>query len=358
MISASAPGRVELLGNHTDYNEGVVLAGAIDRSVTVTGDRLEGVRIVLHSQTLGHRVQANLRDLRRSAEEAWANYPLGVVHELVEAGLPLRGFAAEITSTLPPGGGLSSSAALEVATACFLLKLHELSLPPLELARLCQRAENRFAGVPCGLLDQASSVFGQVDRLVFLDCRTEEVWTVPFPPELALVVADSDTKHELLEGSYRLRREECSAAAALLHVKALRDATEAQLAAASLEPLLRRRAAHIIGENRRVWQAIDLLATGDGVAFGKLLNESHRSSRENFENSTAQLDVLVEEAQRLPGVLGARLTGGGFGGCTVTLVEAEHGGAVVERLAERYFVRTGLTISPIVCKLADGAIRL
>ena len=277
------------------------------------------------------------------------------MHEFLNAGLGTRGFAAEIASTLLPGGGLSSSAALEVATACFLLKLHGLSLPPMELARLCRRAENRFVGVPSGLLDQATSVFGKANRLVFLDCRTEEVRTIPFPPELALVIADSGTKHELVDGSYGLRREECSAAATLLGVKALRDAAEAQLEATSMEPLLRRRAAHIIGENRRVWQAVDLLANGDGVAFGKLLNESHRSSRENFENSTAELDVLVEEAQRLPGVLGARLTGGGFGGCTVTLVEAEHAGEVVERLADRFFERTGLRTSPIVYKLADGA---
>ncbi len=313
---AYAPGRVELLGNHTDYNQGLVLAAAIDRGLKVSGERRHDGRITLRSLSLGE-FEIGLDELQRQTEPRWVNYVLGVVRELLDAGLSIDGFSAEIEGDLPANCGLSSSAALEVATALFLLKLCATTLPPLEIAKLCQRAEHRFVGVHSGLLDQVTSLCGRAQHAVFFDARSEEVRTIPFPPELALVIAESGTKRELVEGLYNQRREETSAAAAALGLAALRDISPNELAMRDLPPLLRRRAAHIVGENARVERALEMLAENDARGCGALLNESHQSSRENFENSTAELDLLVEIARDLPGVLGARLTGGGFGGATV-----------------------------------------
>lgn len=332
-----------------------MLAGAIDRGITVSGRRREDGRVALHSETLDRRFEVPLRDIQPQGEEPWANYPLGVVREFLTAGLPIDGFEATISGTLPLGGGLSSSAALEVATARFLLKLYGLELQPMEVAKLCQHAENTFVGVQSGLLDQATSVFGRADHAVFLDFRSEYVRTIPFPPGLSLVIADSGVKHSLVQGEYNERREQCHAAAEVMGVKALRDVTTEQLRAAALDPLVRRRAAHVVGENERVWRAVELLSAGDGPGFGALMNASHESSRVNFENSTPELDLLVEIARSLPGVLGARLTGGGFGGSTITLVEENRAAAVAEELARQYKARSAHTPQVFICRLADGA---
>ncbi len=353
-VEAYAPGRVELLGNHTDYNQGVVLAGAIDRGLKVSGERRSDRRIELCSSSLG-KFEINCEDLRPQKGPGWVNYPLGVVRELVDAGIPIEGFSAEIEGGLPSGYGLSSSAALEVATALFLLKLCGVGLPPIQIAKLCQRAEHRFVGVQSGLLDQVTSIFGRADHAVYFDARTEEVSTVRFPPGLALIIAESGQKRELEEGLYNQRREETHAAAEALGLVALRDISPNELAKRDLPPLLRRRAAHIVGENDRVQRALVKLAQNDGCGFGVLMNESHESSRQNFENSTADLDLLVEIARGLPGVLGARLTGGGFGGATVTLCESAAAAQIAEEITRIYARRSGITVRIFVCSLADGA---
>ncbi len=247
--SAYAPGRVELLGNHTDYNQGVVLAAAIDRGLTVAGISRTDDLVVLTSKTADSRIRVSLRDLRpQDPEERWANYPLGVVQQFIHAGFEIRGFDAEVSGDLPPGAGLASSAAFEVATAGLLMKLHELRIGPMEVAKLCQRAESEFAGVRSGLLDQVASVFGRANDVVYLDCQTEEVRTIPFPAEFALVIADSGVKHDLLASLYNTRREECAAAAAALGLESLREVTPEHLtyARGSLEPTLFRRTAHIV----------------------------------------------------------------------------------------------------------------
>ena len=349
--AAYAPGRVELLGNHTDYNEGLVLAAAIDRGVRVSGARRSDQRIALRSSSLGE-FEIACDGLRPQKEPGWVNYPLGVVRELLDAGIQVGGFSAEIESDLPSGCGLSSSAALEVATAFFLLQLFEAELPPMQIARLCQRAEHRFVGVQSGLLDQVTSIFGRADHAVFFDARSEEVRPIPFPPGLALIIAESGTKRELASGLYNQRRGETRAAAAALGLVALRDISPNELERRDLPPLLRQRAAHIVGENARVARALELLAQDDGGGFGTLMNESHESSRVNFENSTAELDRLVETARDLPGVLGARLTGGGFGGATVTLCERAVAAQIVEELAWACRVRESRVF---VCALANGA---
>ena len=270
--------------------------------------------------------------------------------------MPVNGFHAEVTGDIPIGAGLSSSAAFELATALFLLKLFPRELAPLEIAKACQRAEHRYVGVQSGLLDQVIALFGRANHAVFFDCRSEEILTVPFPPGLALIVAESGKARALASGEYNLRREETHAAARALGVSALRDVTPADLARRSdLPDLVRRRAAHVVGENERVWRAVKLLQAGDGIGLGKLMNESHESSRQNFENSTPELDLLVSIAQKLPGVLGARLTGAGFGGATVTLCDRESAQEIAVELSKRYAAESGITPRVFVCRIADGA---
>ena len=353
-ISSYAPGRVELLGNHTDYNLGVVLAAAIDRGLTMTGSaRTDGIV----SLTSNSQLEVALSELRPQSRQPWANYPLGVVHEFIRAGHTIGGFNAEISSDVPAGVGLSSSAAFEVATAGLLMKLNGLKLPPLEVAKLCQRAENEFVGVRSGLLDQATSVFGRANHLVYLDFKTEEVRTIPFSAGFALVIVDSGVKHSLLASQYNTRREECAAAAVALGVSSLREVDLGRLEGAkqTLDCVLYRRAAHIVGENDRVWRAVSALKNSDTAAIGELLNASHESSRRNFENSTPELDSLVEIASGVPGVLGARLTGGGFGGGTVSLVRAGQAEGAAEEIRERYRQSSGHSPVAFVCRIADGA---
>ena len=350
-VSGSAPGRVELLGNHTDYNQGVVLAAAIDRKLTVTGLRRDDDVIQLSSRLISAEVTTSLSDLHPRTTERWANYALGVVEQFRAAGHKIGGFTAEVSGDVPAGAGLSSSAAFEVATAGFLMALHDLRIDPLAVARLCQRAENDFVGVQSGLLDQTTSVFGRADHLVYLDCQSEQIRTTPFPPGLVMVIAQSRGKHDLLQSLYNQRREECAAAARALGVTSLRAITRARLdsAASKLDPVLHRRAAHIVGENERVLRAVDILKSGGSpIEFGALLNASHESSRTNFENSTADLDRLVEIARSVSGVLGSRLTGGGFGGGTVTLVESARAADLVAHLRPH-------ATAVFVCRAADGA---
>jgi galactokinase len=353
--TAFAPGRVEILGNHTDYNAGVVLSAALQLGITASGEKLPGGRVELSSGGMqGTGVFDRTAGLRRSGQ--WTDYPLGVAEMLARAGAEPGGFSARFESTLPTGAGLSSSAALEVATALLLSKLYPFSLAPMDLAKLCRRAENEFVGVNCGLLDQASSVFGRKDHLVFLDCRSEEVKNIPLPPHLALLVVNSGVKHALVGGEYNERREQCFEAARHMGVEALRDATLRELEAAPMPDLAKRRARHVVGENERVFEAIAALEKGDGGLMGALMSASHRSSMGNFENSTPELDLLVRLATEQKGCLGARLTGGGFGGAIVALVEAADVDRVAEEVGKAYSEKTGIQATPYLCRAGDGAL--
>jgi len=353
-ISARAPGRVELLGNHTDYNQGVVLGAAINRVIRVSGRKNQGsIRVTSAGFA---EVELHPAELRPLQETRWANYILGVADELRHLNVPIDGFTAHVSGDLPIGAGLSSSAALELATALFLLKLFPFDLPRLEIAKACQRAEHLYVGVKSGLLDQIISLFGRAQHAVFFDSRSEQIRTVPFPASLALIVVESGRKRELASGDYNLRRTETQAAARAFGVRALRDLTSAQIyRRLDIPELLRRRALHIVEENERVWRAVELLEAQDGRGFGQLMNASHESSRRNFENSTPELDLLTSIAQRLSGVLGARLTGAGFGGATVTLCERTAADAVALQLARDYRVQTGTKANVFVCEIADGA---
>jgi galactokinase len=239
--------------------------------------------------------------------------------------------------------------------ALLLLKLHGSELAPMKIAKLCQRAEHKFAGVESGLLDQVTVIFGRANHAVYFDALSEEVRTVPFPADLALVIADSGKRRSLSDGRYNLRREECHAAAKALGVTALRDASTETVLRSNLLTPLRERALHVVGENERVLRALDCLRSGDSVGVGALMSESHESSRKNFANSTPELDLLVDLARNLPGVLGARLTGAGFGGATVTLCRQEDARSVAEKLSIEYRTRTNLSPHAFVCHIADGA---
>jgi len=351
---AYAPGRVELLGNHTDYNEGVVLGAAIDRGLTVIGETRDDDLISISSTMMGS-VEIPRAHLGQQKAGHWANYALGVAAALSALNVPIMSFSVHVDGNLPAGCGLSSSAALEVATTLLLLKLSDREMPRFEIAKVCQRAEHQFVGVQSGLLDQVCSIFGRAKHAVFFDARSEEVRTIQFPKRTALVIANSGRKRELINGLYNERRKETRAAAEGLGVRALRDVSGDALAKSKLPPQLRRRAAHIVGENERVWRGLDLLAADDGPGFGALMNESHESSRLNFENSTPELDLLVDIARQLPAVWGARLTGGGFGGATANLCEEEQAEQVAKELARQYTRRTKIQSQTFVCRIAEGA---
>ncbi|MGA3171739.1 MAG: galactokinase [Chthoniobacteraceae bacterium] len=356
-IIAHAPGRVELLGNHTDYNEGLVLSAAIDRGVTVHGGPRTDGRVSLTSLALDKRVTVPVHDFEKQKEEDWANYVLGVMRVFAAHGFPMGGFAMEIVSDLPIGAGLSSSAAIEVATATFLRKIFHWDIEPLQLAKLCRQAENEFVGVNCGLLDQVSSVFGKKNCAIYLDCRQETVETIPFPGEVALLIAHSGVKHALVDGEYNERRERCFSAAKKLGARVLRDVTSGELEASrdKLTALEYRRAAHVVGEIERVNQGIEFLRTGNARGFGELMFASHESSRTNFENSIPELDVLVHIAREDDAVHGSRLTGGGFGGATVSLIQASEAHRIASKIEKEYKEKTGLECKTYLCEIDDGA---
>lgn len=356
---AHAPGRVELLGNHTDYNQGLVLAAALDRGVTVRGQRRDDPRILLSSLALEMALDLPLDDfLPQQGARAWANHPLGVVRLFGGAGYELGGFSMEIVSDLPMGAGLSSSAALQVATATLLKKLFRWEIEPMKLARLCRRAENEFVGVQCGLLDQASAVFGREDCAILLDCRDETVEHARLPPDVALLIATPEHSwHVHAESAYNERRACCFAAAQKLGAGSLREVTLEDLedARGKLTDAEYRRALHVAGEIERVRGGVEFLEKGDAGGFGALMYASHESSRLNFENSTPDLDLLVRLASALPGVHGARLTGGGFGGSVLVLAEAGKAPSIASALEERFQKETGVPCATCLCRTDDGA---
>jgi galactokinase len=339
----AASGRVEILGNHTDYNQGLVLAMGVSFRVNVYGNRRSDEDIRLHARDLSQQWAGSLGNLSPQPQAGWVNYVLGVLHGLKTRGIELGGVELEITSTLPIGSGLSSSAALTVAIQRCLQNLWGFTLPTLEMAKISQEAEHRYAGVKCGLLDPMAILHAKKDRLVLLDFRSLEVQTIPFPKEAIFVVASCGEQHALVDGEYNERRQSCEEAARLLGISSLREIGlhELEKRKSELPALVYRRARHVVGETDRVERAVAYLKKNDLPGFGRLLDESQESSRVNFENSIPALDKLCEASKKSPGHLGARLSGGGFGGSTLHLVEAQQEGRFLESFRKRSPARAG-----------------
>ena len=325
MITASAPGRAEWLGNHTDYNDGLVLGIGLEVGATVTARPADDRQIVLRALDFEETCTFELDALSPVEVGSWANYVIGVAAGFISRGAKTHGLELGIRSTVPMGAGLSSSAALECATARALQHAWGTNFDDMELARIGQEAEHKFAGVRCGLLDQVTSLFATRDHAVFFDCRSLEVERVPVPPEARFVIVQSGVKHALSDGAYNERRAECEEAARVLGVGKLREATMRLIDEAERSGRLHgaplRRARHVVGENARVATAVEALRSGNLAKVGQLMNESHESSRTLFENSCEELDFLAAESRTIPGCFGARLTGGGFGGAVLALVK-------------------------------------
>jgi galactokinase len=358
-ILARAPGRIEFIGNHTDYNGGTVLGAAIDRGVWVALARRQDGRRRLASDRQGQVVVVPAGPVeRRSGPEGWTNYPLGVLAAFPHFGLRVpEGFDYLAMSDLPAGAGLSSSAAIELSSALAFAELVGERPSRETLVRAARHAENHFVGVPCGILDQGVSGFGRKDHLVFIDCRGPRFETVPLPAGAHFWIFNTHTKHALVDGLYAARHRECMNAAAGLGVKQLVEVSPAALEAGvgRLPPVEARRARHIVAEIERVGAAITALRSGDLPEVGRLLTASHRSSQTLFENSTAELDFLVEALAGAPHVYGARLTGGGFGGAVMALTDGEFGEVQAQAVARRYAARFGAAPDLLHTQTGDGA---
>jgi galactokinase len=363
-LAAAAPGRVNLIGEHVDYCDGFVLPMAIEReTLIVAAPRpVAGVAPVAHVHSTAFHETVALPIVPGEGPVAgtpgWAQYVAGVIAGFLDRGATIPPFDAVIDSTVPLGGGLSSSASLEVATATLLAALAEHVISPLDLAILCQRAEHEFAGVPCGVMDQCASALCTANHLLLLDCRSLESVQVPFQrPDLTVLVTNSNVRHSLDDGEYAARRADCERAAAVLGVSSLREATAAQVDAArgALGDRGFRRARHVVTEIARTQAAAAAFSHGHWDDMGALMAESHESLRDDFEGSCPELDLLVELAAGEPGVIGTRMTGGGFGGCTVTLVEAARAEAVMAAVARGYRLRTGRDCTTFTTRPAAGA---
>jgi galactokinase len=385
--SAWAPGRVNLIGEHTDYNDGFVLPIAVDRVAVFAGRRRRDPQVRLWSTHFHEYAQFTLEGLPETFEQQrgtlpfWARYILGVTSELVRSGATLSGFSAVVGGDVPLGGGMSSSAALEVATAyactlfsagSFTIGAQGATFTPMQVAAICQRAEHVASGLRSGILDQAASCLGQPGKATLLDCRSLDYRYLPFAdPHLSLVVIDTGVRRELAATAYNERRRQCEEATALLrtlvmqhepenasaqNIRALRDITPTQFSryAPSLPDVLRRRAGYVIAENARVLEVVRLLEEGKIEEVGSILWQGHAGLRDEYEVSCVELDTLVEIARQTPGVLGGRMMGGGFGGCTINLVRSEAVDAFCRAVETHYPERTGRQATIDTCRAAGG----
>jgi len=365
---ALAPARVNLLGEHVDYNDGFVMPAAIDRATYVAFSPSGGQQSTLLAVDFSEEVTFTAQSIQTKTDAygtllpEWARYPAGVQWALQEAGLDAPEIQAVYASDVPRGAGLSSSASVEMAFAVAWQSLSGWELPPMRRALLGQKAENEYVGVKCGIMDQFASACGLADHLLLLDCRSLEWRVLPIPPQVAIVIADTSVRRKLTASGYNERRQACEDAVAVLSrdlpgIRALRDVSLADFnrLCGRLPTLVEKRARHVVEEIERSRQAVGLLERGDVASFGRLMNACHASLRDLYEVSTPELDAMVEIAQGLPGCLGARLTGAGFGGCTVNLVEKTAAGAFAASLAEGFTRSTGLTPEIYICRAADGA---
>ena len=365
---ARAPGRVNLLGEHVDYNDGFVLPAAIDRATYIAFSPDSTGQATLVAADFGEEARFSPETLAAKTQPdgsplpEWAHYPAGVAWALGQADLSTPAMQAAFSSDIPRGSGLSSSASIELAFGVAWSTLGGWSLPPMQLALLGQKAENHYVGVNCGIMDQFASACGEKDRLLLLDCRSLEYRSLPLPESTAIVVADTTVRRKLTSGGYNDRRAACEEAVRLLSrdlpgIKALRDVSMESFNRLShtLPVTVEKRARHVVEEIERTRLAIPLLEQGQTHTFGQLMNACHISLRDLYEVSVPELDTMVQIAQSLPGCQGARLTGGGFGGCTVNLVMLEQAEAFASSLGPEYERQTGLRPEIYICQASRGA---
>ena len=363
-----APGRVNLIGEHIDYNDGPVLPAAIDREVKIAASGNTDSKIQLHAIDLDQETVINIADLDQKVDQdgnplpAWACYPAGVAWALIKSGLEIHGIHAVFSSNIPIGAGLSSSAAVEVGFGYTWKALENWEIEPLEMAIICQRAENEYVGVSCGLMDQFASACGVEGHALYFDTRSLEYKTAPLPDDLSIIIADSSVRRSLTSSGYNERRASCESAVKYLSeylpgIKSLRDVSPIEFAAYSefLPRTERMRAEHVVKEIARVDSALSALRREDGQVFGALMYSSHASLRDLYEVSTPELDTLVELTRDLQGCIGARLTGAGFGGCTVNLVQETCAQEFITQLGEKYLRETGLKAQIYLCRASQGA---
>jgi galactokinase len=351
-----APGRINMIGEHTDYNDGFVMPAAIGAYCWIAGSVRDDRRLLLRSENFGETVESDLASPSLRPTKSWSDYPIGIAVMLERAGFKIRGANLLIQGEIPIGAGLSSSAAIEVATAYALLSLsghdvHGVSNPSrAKIARICQQAENDFVGMRCGIMDQFASLNGRERHAILLDCRSLEFEPVPIPKNVELVICNTMVKHSLASGEYNRRRADCEEAVGLLSsvrpgIRALRDVSLEQLARhkSLLPEVIYRRALHVISENTRVIESGDALKRGDVATCGRLMRESHDSLRDLYEVSCTELELMVELANKQKGTLGARMTGGGFGGCTINLVDSRFTEGFRQDIVRAYEYATKLT---------------
>jgi len=357
-----APGRVNLIGEHTDYNDGFVMPAAIEFDTWVAAAERSDRMLLVESVDFDQTIELHLDSLAGPPRKHWSDFVRGVAAVLQNSGHPLRGANLMIEGKVPMGAGLSSSASVEVATAAALLTVSHDEMPLMQLAQACQRAEHEYAGTRCGLMDQFISVFGRAGHALLLDCRSLQFEALKIPTDARLVICNSMIKHTHAAGEYNRRRAECEEGVRILQrhlpqVRALRDVTLDCLDRyrSELPEIVYRRCRHVISENRRVLDASNALRETDLRLFGQLMAESHRSLRDDYDVSCRELDLLVEAAAACEGVYGSRMTGGGFGGCTITLVQSEAAEEVQRRIQAAYQERTGITPDVWISAAAQGA---
>ena len=357
-----APGRVNLIGEHTDYNEGFVLPAAIEFYCWAAAAPRKDGKLLIYSENFNETADARLDSLTPLRKKHWANYPLGVAWAFLQAGKRLTGANIYIAGEVPLGAGLSSSAAIEVAVGLALLRVSGLAVDRTELAQFCQKAENEFVGARVGIMDQFVSCFGRAAHALLLDCRSLEHEFVKLPANLQLVICNTMVRHEVASGEYNARHAECEEGVRILRnafpeIRALRDVTLAQLEAQhqNLSATVFARCRHVITENARVKSAVVAFRRGDIEALGPLMQDSHRSLRDDYDVSCKELDLMVEIAAAQPGVIGARMTGGGFGGCTINLVESAAVSDFKRKVGEGYSSKTGRTPEIYVSPASEGA---
>lgn len=357
-----APGRANLIGEHTDYNSGFVLPLAIDREIVIAASERKDKKVVLFSIDFNKKIEFELADIKKDSEHLWSNYFRGVAYYFSQREHPLKGMNVAIKGNIPIGAGLSSSAAFEVATAFLLKNVNLIDITAIELITLCQQAENEFVGVKCGIMDQFTSCLAQQGKALLLDCNDLSYKYIDIPEDITIALCDTGVKRELANSEYNRRRAECEEAVAKLkqhlpYINSLRDVTLKDLEKYStkLDPVLLKRSRHVISENNRVQDAVQHLNKKDLTALGHLMNASHKSLKEDYQVSCLELDTLVEIAQDCAYVYGSRMMGAGFGGCTISIVKAKGAEIFKEEIDKNYTKIIGHSAKVYLLSSADGA---